>query len=356
MRGPSPQPPARAGRFSAPKLSSDQARPSAPAARAPAPSVAHRVEYALARTLETAVATLPEGAADAVGRRIGGAVYRLGIRRAVVEENLRLAFPERDDAWIHATARATYQHLGREAAAILRLSKLDRQAIVARTLPVGWDEMEGALGEGRGCILVTGHYGNWEIAAAAVASRGVPIGAIVRRQGNRLVDARLNELRRRLGVETIYQSEAPSRVPRLLRRNGVVGIVGDQDARRSGVFVPFFGRPASTHRGPAVFALKLGAAVFSCVARRRPGGDVAYDVMGERVPVVRTGDLEADTHALTADLAARLEAQIRVAPEQYFWFHRRWKTSPPREPGAAEKGTHTGEDVGGDDDSGHEEA
>jgi KDO2-lipid IV(A) lauroyltransferase len=239
---------------------------------------------------------------------------------------------------------------------MLRLSKLDPQAVVERTVPHGWGEMEGALAEGKGVILVTGHYGNWEIAAATVASRGIPIGAIVRRQGNRLVDARLNELRRRLGVETIYQSEAPSRVPRLLRRNGVVGIVGDQDARRSGVFVPFFGRPASTHRGPAVFALKLGAAVFSCVARRRPGEGVTYDVMGERVPVVRTGDLEADTHALTADLAARLEAQVRVAPEQYFWFHRRWKTRPPGEPGAPGQGTGSGEEEGGDDDSGLGEA
>ena len=302
-------------------------------------SAAHRVEYALARTLETAVATLPEGAADGVGRRIGAAVYRLGIRRKVVEENLRLAFPERGEAWIHATARAAFQHLGREAAAILRLSKLDPGAIVDRTVPVGWDEMEGALDEGRGCILVTGHYGNWEIAAATVASRGVPIAAIVRRQGNKLVDARLDLLRRRLGVETITQREAPSRVPRLLRKNGVIGIVGDQDARGSGIFVPFFGRPASTHRGPALFALKLNAPVFACVARRLPESRVRYEVSGTRVPVVRTGDTEADVQALTAELAARLEAEIRKAPEQYFWFHRRWKTKPPAEQNGLAAGT-----------------
>jgi KDO2-lipid IV(A) lauroyltransferase len=120
-------------------------------------------------------------------------------------------------------------------------------------------------------------------------------------------------------------------VPRLLRKNAVIGIVGDQDARRAGVFVPFFGRPASTHRGPALFALKLGAAVFSCVARRLPGPTVRYEVAGQNVPVPRTGDLEADVTALTAELAARLEGEIRKAPEQYFWFHRRWKTQPPAE-------------------------
>jgi KDO2-lipid IV(A) lauroyltransferase len=265
-------------------------------------------------------------------------VHALGIRRKVVEENLRLAFPEQSDAWRADTMRAAYEHLGREAAAILRLSKLDREAIIRRTVPIGWDELDEALAEGKGVMLVTGHYGNWEIAAATVASRGVPIAAIIRRQGNLLVDARLDQLRNRLGVETVTQREAPSRVPRLLRKNRVIGIVGDQDARRAGVFVPFFGRLASTHRGPAVFALKLGAPVFACVARRLPGAEVRYEVEGHRVPVQRTGDLEADTQALTAELARRLEGEIRRAPEQYFWFHRRWKSSPAPEPLPAQTG------------------
>jgi KDO2-lipid IV(A) lauroyltransferase len=310
----------------------------------------HRAEYALARTLESAVSTLPEGAADAFGRRLGATVHRLGIRRATVEQNLRLAFPERTEAWRQDVCRRAYQHLGREAAAMLRLAKLDKQAVIDRTVTRGWDEMEGALAEGKGCILATGHYGNWEIAAAAVAARGVPISAIVRRQGNLLVDARLDDTRRRLGVETISQRDAPRAVPKALRKNGVVGIVGDQDARKAGVFVPFFGTPASTHRGPALFAIRFGAPVFACVARRLPGAGVRYEVSGTRVPVPRTGDLEADVAALTAELAARLEASIREAPEQYFWFHRRWKSKPPSEQEVAEQGNSTQDgDPAGDD-------
>ena len=217
-------------------------------------SRAHKTEYALARALESAVSAMPERASDSFGRNVGRLVHRMGIRLNVVDENLRLAFPEKDDAWIAEITRKTYEHLGREAAAMMRLSKLDPQAVVERTIPVGWDQMEAALGEGRGVLLVTGHYGNWEVAAATVTARGIPIAAIVRRQGNRLVDARLQDTRRKLGVETIYQSAAPSRVPRVLRANGVVGIVGDQNARRAGILVPFFGRPASTHRGPAARA------------------------------------------------------------------------------------------------------
>jgi KDO2-lipid IV(A) lauroyltransferase len=299
----------------------------APAARRHPPL--HRVEYALARSLESVVSTLPERAADAFGRNAGNILYRLGVRRNVVEENLRIAFPRESDEWLERTARASYEHLGREVAAMLRLSKLDGAAVVERTRVVGWDRIEHALSLGRGALLVTGHYGNWEIAAASVAARGVPIAAIVRRQANRLVDERVQQLRRKLGVETIYQGEAPALVPRILRANGVVGIVGDQDARRSGIFVPFFGRPASTHRGPALFALRFGAAIVSAISRRLPGRDVRYDVTAEFVDQVSSGNLDHDVQALTTELARRLEQEIRVAPEQYFWFHKRWKTRPP---------------------------
>jgi len=299
-------------------------------------SASHRAEFALARTLEKAISALPEGVADGIGKGAGVALRALGIRSDVVESNLRLAFPDRDDDWIRRTKIAAYQHLGREAAAMMRLSRLDVSSVIDRTITTGWEEFEEARSLGRGVLLVTGHYGNWEIAAAAVAARGVPIAAIVRRQGNRMVDERLQGLRRNLGVETIYQGQAPARVPRILRANGVVGIVGDQDARRSGVFVPFFGRPASTHRGPALFALRLGAPVFACIARRLPGSDPRYEVAGERVQFNPTGELDADVHALTAELAMRLEKQVRVAPEQYFWFHKRWKTAAPaQDPGAA---------------------
>lgn len=291
----------------------------------------HRVEFALARALEKAVATLPEKSADTFGKNIGRTIHRIGIRRDLVQSNLRLAYPDRDERWIADTTLSAYEHLGREAAAMLRLSKLDAKGVIDRTIPTGWDDLESARAHGRGVLLVTGHYGNWEIAAATVAARGVPIAAIVRRQGNRLVDERLQQLRRNLGIETIYQGDAPSRVPRVLRANGVVGIVGDQDARKSGLFVPFFGRLASTHRGPALFALRLNAPVFSCIARRVPGPDVRYEVCGEHVNVERTGDLDTDVRTLTAELSSRLERQVRVAPEQYFWFHRRWKTRPPGE-------------------------
>lgn len=294
------------------------------------PTMQDRAEYALARALEGAMTHLPAAAADPVGAGIGALVRRpLGIRRRTVLENLRRAFPQASDAWIEETARASYAHLGREVVSMVRLSRLTPEEVVALTDVPPWPQVEEAVAEGKGALLVTGHYGNWEVAAAAVAARGVPISAVVKPQRNRLVDRMVQDARARLGIGTIPMRRAAREVPRLLARGGVIGIVADQDARSNGVWVPFFGVPASTFRGPAQFALRYDAAVFAAVARRLPDG--RYRVDGERLPLVRTGDREADELRLTAALAAHLEHEIRKDPGQYFWFHKRWKTPPPPE-------------------------
>lgn len=300
-----------------------------------------RIEYALTRSLEAGVSRLPDRAAVRLGEAIGTMVrFPLGIRRGVVDANLRRAFPDADEAWLERVRRETYRHLGREAVEMIRMSRLGRERILRMTEVPSWDDFESARAEGKGILLVTGHYGNWEIAAAAVAARGVPIEAVVKRQRNRLVDGRVEAARRRLGIGTIDMRSASRRIPRALSEGHAVGIVADQDAREAGVWVPFFGAPASTYRGPAVFALKLGVPVFASVARRLPDG--RYRVEGVRIPVRPTGDLERDARRLTATLAEHLEAEIRKAPEQYFWFHKRWKTAPPAELRADAPGTTPG--------------
>lgn len=304
------------------------------------PTLEDRAEYALARGVEIGLSALPPGAADRLGRALGAVVHRpLGIRREVVEANLRRAFPDATDDWISATMGAVYQHLGREAVAMLRMSRLDREQILRRTSVTGFERLETALQEGSGAIVVTGHYGNWEIGAAAVAARGLPIIGVAKRQRNRLFDARLNDTRGRLGVETIDMSRAPSRVPRALAAGKVVAMVADQDAGRSGIPVPFFGEPASTFRGPALFALRLGVPLFHSVARREATG--GYSAVFERVAVERTGDLDADVSRVTRSLSDLLEKAVRAAPDQYFWFHKRWKTTFPSEPEHGGAGTNS---------------
>lgn len=304
------------------------------------PKPQHRAEYLLARALEASISGLPRSLAEKIGVHLGNLLYNpLQIRRDVVEANLLRAFPERDSGWREQVAREAYRHLGREVAAMLRLSTLDRDG-VNQTVEIPdavWAAFEQAHSEGKGVILATGHYGNWEMAAAAVAARGVPIEAIVKRQSNPLVNGRIEEARRNLGIETVDMGEAPRRIPRALAAGKGIGIVADQDARLSGVWVPFFGVPASTFRGPALFALRLEAPIFAAVCRRLPDG--RYRLTGTRLHLDRTDSLEDDIVRLTALMANHLEQEIRADPTQYFWFHKRWKTPPPEELASGEAGT-----------------
>jgi Kdo2-lipid IVA lauroyltransferase/acyltransferase len=291
------------------------------------------MEYALSRGMERVLGTLPRGAATRLGAGVGSLVRRpLAIRTGVVRENLRLAFPEAETVWIEEVTVECYRHLGREVAAMLRLSTLERGAVrdMVEFDESDWSVFEAARSEGRGVILATGHYGNWEMAAAAVAARGVPIAAIVKRQSNPLVDRQITKGRGALGIDTVDMALAPRKIPRALLAGKAVGIVGDQDAGHTGLFVPFFGVPASTHRGPATFALRIGSPLFATVARRRPDG--TYLLTGKRIDTTATESYPDDVLRITAATAAHLEREIREDPTQYFWFHKRWKTRPVEEP------------------------
>jgi Kdo2-lipid IVA lauroyltransferase/acyltransferase len=291
------------------------------------PNTRHRIEHALysgAVMLSSALGVRGSSA-------FGGAVGKLGyfpikFRTKLVEKNLRLAFPDRDDEWIRKTMRAAYAHLGREALETLRLSRVTREELIARADVTGFDEFKKAFAEGKGVVLVTGHVGNHEMAASLLAAYGFPLDVVVQQQENPLFNAALNDARARLGVRIIDRFQAHRLAIKSLRTGRTVGFAADQNAGKAGVFVPFFGKLASTHRGPALFALKTGAPMFLATLLRR--GD-RYEGTLQRVEVDRSGPLENSVYNLTAAFTAKLEEVVRAAPEQYLWLHRRWKTAPP---------------------------
>jgi Kdo2-lipid IVA lauroyltransferase/acyltransferase len=276
---------------------------------------------------------------DSGSSALGGVLGKLGyfplrFRRGLVERHLGLAFPERDAAWISRTARAAYAHLGREAIATIRLARMTRDDVLARTTVIGLEEFRHALAEGNGLVVASGHVGNHEIGAAALSARGIPLDLVVQRQGNPLFDAALIASRQRLGLGVIDRSHATKQAIRALRSGRAVAFAADQNAGKAGIFVPFFGKLASTHRGAAVFAVKTGAPLFLGTSLRRGHG---YEVRLQRVDVTREGDLDDVVYRLTLAFTQQLEAVVREAPEQYLWLHRRWKTRPPEEtPGATQ--------------------
>lgn len=294
-------------------------------------TAAHRAEFAAYRAVAGVARRLGERGAEAVGARIGALIHRpFGIRREVTEENLRRAFPERDEAWIRRTAAAAYAHLGREAVAMLRLPALSKREIVGRvdTLPEQLEALARASARGRGVVVATGHFGSWELAGATLAAMGYGISAIYKRLGNPLMDREIRATREALGLHLIDQREGTRAGLEALARGDLLAVVADQDARGKGIFVPFFGRQASTYRGAALLALRANAPLFVGYARRGADG---YIGRIEEIDVPRSGEPEEVVHRMTAAFTARLEAAIRDAPEQYFWQHRRWKTAPPEE-------------------------
>ena len=248
------------------------------------------------------------------------------VRLDVVEAQIAAAFQERDKNWVHRTARGCYRHFGREAAEIVRLEGGGGRDILSRTSHV--DEVRSVfrshLVPGLGAVIVTGHLGNWEAAGAAVASLGMPLAAVVKRQSNDEFDRLLVDSRRRIGIEPVYMEDARARLVELIRSGSSVALVADQDAGNRGLFVPFLGRPASTFRGPARLSLSTGAPLFFGAAIREGDG---YRVILEPVETELTGS-EAELD-LTRKWARRLETWVKRHPDQYFWFHRRWKTLPP---------------------------
>jgi KDO2-lipid IV(A) lauroyltransferase len=291
------------------------------------PSLRQRAEFALLRAAATLGEHLTEDAAEHLGARLGRIAWQpLGIRRSLVDAHLRIAFPERDAAARSAIARACYEHLGREMMVLLRMARLTPQQLMLRSELVGAERPLAELARGRGVVVVAGHFGNWELGAAIPAVRGIPIDMIAQRQSNPLFDRYIRQLRHRFGVGVIERSQARRLAVHALRAGRAVVFAADQDARSSGVFVPFFGRPASTHRGPAVLALRTSAMIVLALPIRTEDGH--YQVKLEEISVSREGDPDEVVLRITREFTARLEAAVREQPQQYLWQHRRWKSTP----------------------------
>jgi len=301
--------------------------------------VRYRIEFWLFRALSWVVVVLPERAALGLSSSLGwfvGVVLR--VRRVDTDQHLQIAFPEHDSGWRCRVARGSYMHLAREAAMTLRLSRMDPEDIVRRTEMEGFEALRDAAEGGRGAVVISGHLGNWEIAAAAVAARGMPMDVAAHLQKNPFFHRHMLEVWDRLGLTVMVKNEAFRLVPQALAAGRVVALISDQNMRKRGVFVDFFGRSAATARGPALFALRTGAPVFFGVAVRKHGFPSRYRVIIDRIPLSEgapDGEGATDAHAirdLTQRHVSRLEAHIREAPSQYFWQHRRWKTRPEPSP------------------------
>jgi len=286
----------------------------------------HALEWWLVRGLAAHARGLDWPHSLEVGANLGDLARRLGIRRAVADDNLARAFPDRSVADRRAILLEHYRELGRIVMEYPRIPELVQARgddVVAVT---GLEHVLAARERGRGAIVMAGHFGNFELSGAWLGQH-VPLDFVTRPLSNPHVDRWVADLRRRAGVGMLRADRDVREIYAALRANRCVAMLADQDARRQGVFVPFFGRPASTPTGPARIALATGAAmIMGTIARRADGGHLLQIEPPFEPPSGKSDEAVAE---LTRQHTARLEARVRQHPWNWFWLHKRWKTQPP---------------------------
>ncbi len=285
------------------------------------------------RLLGWILVRIPHRWLAAFGAALGALVWALRIRRRVVLDNLRLAFPEKSEAERLEIARRTYRNLGQMVPDFLRVPFLRPRELETMFDYEGWDGYEAAKARGKGIIACTGHFGNFDLLAAAHTLKGVPITMITREMGRSRANDLWRAIRRRSGVEdlVVTRGDTLRASMRSLKAGRVLGYVIDQNQQlRHAIFPAFFGVPASTSPTPAVLARRSGAAAVFCVSV--PLGDGRHRVIVEGpLELPDTGDRERDDLAFMQDLSDRLERWVRLHPDRWYWLHRRWKTRPAGE-------------------------
>ncbi len=303
--------------------------------RPPPPRLAKRIKrtarYYVLRVLAGLVSLLPPRAAGALGEFFGGLAGRLIAReRAKAFESLGIAFPELPRAEHERIVNAMFRHLGRMLLELVCSPKIDRELDAWVEFPPETRAViANALAPGKGALFVTGHIGSWELLAHGLSALGHGrLAAIGKESSDPRLSKLVEDLRARGNVDTVWRGRpsAARAMLKTLKEGRMLGILIDQDTDVQSVFVPFFGRPAKTPRAAADLAMRTGAQIILGTCTRQANG--RYRVFAEQVPLPAT-DTEADSVALTADLTARLEREIRKTPEQWVWLHRRWKTPPP---------------------------
>lgn len=285
----------------------------------------HDIEYIFCWSGVKLAQMLPARLADGMGAGLGAlAGTVLTSRRRIAWVNLKRAMQdELTPSERKRIVSLVFRNTGRTLVEFARLGKTVSRGLGTTIVSDGLRNLKRVHDEGRGGIIVTGHFGSWELMGAWLGTLGFPMHFLTGVQHNRKVDELLNGFRREMGVHLIPINRSIKGVYRALKANGFVGLIADQHAP-AGVVVDFFGRKAATPKGPAAFAVRAGAPVLPFLMRRE-----SYDkhvvLAGEPIYPPGTGNDDDDIRTVTAAYTSYFETVIRRYPDQWLWTHRRWK-------------------------------
>jgi KDO2-lipid IV(A) lauroyltransferase len=297
----------------------------------------YRLEYAALRLVTGVLGTLRLP----VAMRLAAGVAALFIRvarpiRRIGLINLGIAFPEKSEAERAAILLASYRNLGRMIAECAHLGDLTAANVRATVVPdlgaIWTDEMLPHLGS-QGILILTGHFGNWELFAYAYGLLGHPVSLVHQTIKNPLVDHYVEGMRSGGGTRLFRKHDAARAILRALKERALVVLPLDQNqSRRAGIFVDFFGLPANTSDGMARIALRTGAPIYPAFLLRDGESARHHIVFLPRVEIPSMADRDLAARELTQRCTAVLESMIRTHPDHWLWTHKRWRTRPLGEP------------------------
>ena len=291
-------------------------------------------EYAAARTLLTALGLLPRSLAVAAGRGMGRIAYSVGgrLRRAGVR-NLELAFPDMNAPERDRLLRGCFANLGRLLGEFSHFADATPESLAKIVECEGLEHLSAAEASGCGTILFTGHLGAWELTSLALSALGHRVDFLARRIDNESIEELIEKTRTRFGNRSIDKRAAARPMLRTLGAGGTLGILMDLNTQpHEGVFVDFFGIPASTTSSLATVALRTDATVLPIFAPWNEERQRFMLRIEPPVSITKSGDQDEDIRSLTAAVTAVIEKYVRLYPEQWLWIHKRWNTRPVGEP------------------------
>lgn len=307
----------------------------APATSAPRVSAIEWLQYAAVWTILNGLTRLPRQAAIFFGEQLAALLFfciprlhRVGLR------NLELAFPEKPVAERQTILKQSIRSLGRQLGEFSQLPKLTVETVGSLVVYDGLEHFHSAQAHGKGVLVLTGHFGSWELSAFSHALYGHPMNILVRRIDNPLIEALVNRYRTCSGNHTIDKNGSARAILTALRNRETVGVLADLNmVRNQGVFCNFFGLPACSTPMLATLALRTGAPVIP--------GFLIWEADQKRyrlrfdpaVELIETGDSKHDIEENTARFMKIIEQKVQAHPEQWLWIHRRWKTRPEGDPG-----------------------
>ncbi len=285
--------------------------------------------YVLVRVVISAVQCVPLG----VCRRISEILAFLfcdvlRIRGRLVDDNLKHAFPEKSRKERKTLERQMWLHLFLMVAEVAHAQR--------ELNPLNWfrhvtiengREMFTALQEDRPIILITAHFGNFEIGGFLLGLLGYPTFSVARKLDNPYLDRFISEFRGRTGQVIIDKNTGYEEILDVLENNGIMAFLADQSAGRKGAWVKFFGRPASAYKAMALMSVQYDAPIFVCYATRRNGEPLNFTMrVVDKLDPRNLPEKIKTIQQITQWHVSKLEEQARLAPDQYWWLHNRWKT------------------------------